>query len=202
MVPLQRLRALFAGGTAGNGQLTAIAASVLLALVAIELATLLNLRSLLTVHAFVGMLLIPLVGLKVASIGWRMARYYLRADEYVRLGPPHVLLRMLVGPVLVLSTTVLFGTGVVLLARGETEGTIVDLHRAAFIAWIGALGVHVLAHVLKVWSLLRRRVNGTAIRVAVVGGVLATGLVLAIATLPQANALRDQVAYRFDRDDD
>jgi hypothetical protein len=202
MVPLQRLRALFAGGTAGNGQLTAIAASVLLALVAVELATLLNLRSLLTVHAFVGMLLIPLVGLKVASIGWRMARYYLRADEYVRLGPPHVMLRMLVGPVLVLSTTVLFGTGVALLVRGETEGTLVDLHRAAFIVWIGALGVHVLAHALKLWSLLRRRVTGGAIRVALVGGALAAGLVLAIATLPQAEALRDHVAYRFDRDDD
>ena len=201
MAALQRLRRLFAGGTAGNGQLTAIAASALLTLVAVELATLLDVRSLLTVHAFVGMLLIPLVGLKLASVSWRMLRYYLRADEYVRLGPPHVLLRMLVGPVLVLATVMLFGTGVVLLARDETEGTLVGLHQAAFVVWIGALGVHVLVHALKLVPLLRRRVPGGAIRAALVGGALAAGLVLAVATLPQAQALREHVPHRFDRDD-
>jgi hypothetical protein len=199
--PLQRVKRLLQGGTAGNGQLTAIAASALLALVAVELATLLNLRSLLTVHAFVGMLLIPLVGLKLASIGWRMARYYLGADAYVRLGPPHVLLRMLVGPVLMLATMMLFGTGVALLVRGETEGTIVTLHQAAFVVWIGALGVHVLVHALKVVTLLRSRVPGGVVRVAVLGGALVAGIGLAVATLPQAQALRDHAPFRFDRDD-
>ena len=202
MSPLQRVRGLFAGGTAGNGQLTAIAASALLTLLAIEFATLLNMQSLLTVHAFVGMLLIPIVGLKLASVSWRMLRYYLRADEYLRLGPPHVLLRMLVGPVLVLATVMLFGSGVVLLARDETSGTLVGLHKAAFVVWIGALGVHVLAHVLRLLPLLRRRVPGGVLRVALVGGAVAAGLVLAVATLPQAQALRNQMElHRFDRDD-
>lgn len=195
------MKRLFRGGPPGNGQLTAIAASALLALVAVELATLLNLRSLLTVHAFVGMLLIPLVALKLASIGWRMARYYLRAEDYARLGPPHVLLRMLVGPVLVLATLTLFGTGVALLVRGETHGTIVTLHQAAFVVWIGALGVHVLAHALKLVTLLRGRVPGGAVRVALLGATLAAGIGLAVATLPQAQALKDHVSFRFDRDD-
>ncbi len=199
--PLQRFRRLFPGGPAGNGQLTAIAASALLALLAVELGTLLNVQSLLTVHAFVGMLLIPPVGLKLASIGWRMARYYLRADEYVRLGPPHALLRMLVGPVLVLATLMLFGTGVVLLARGETHGTIVGLHKAAFVVWIGALGVHVLAHALKLVTLLRDRVPGGVVRVVLLGGALVAGIGLAVATLPQAQALKDHVPFRFGRDD-
>jgi hypothetical protein len=49
----------FSGGSDGNEQLTAIVATLLLVLLSIEAATLLNLQSLLTMHAFVGMLLIP-----------------------------------------------------------------------------------------------------------------------------------------------
>jgi uncharacterized membrane protein len=130
-----------------------------------------------------------------------MARYYRGAQEYVRLGPPHVLLRMFVGPVLVLATLILFGTGVALLVRGETHGTIVTLHQAAFVVWIGALGVHVLAHALKLVTLLRGRVPGGAARVLLLGATLVAGIGLAVATLPQAQALKDHVPFRLDRDD-
>jgi hypothetical protein len=61
---MERMKRLFVGGSAGNEQLTAVIAAVLLLLLAIEGATLLRLTSLLTVHAFVGMLLIPVLGLK------------------------------------------------------------------------------------------------------------------------------------------
>ena len=54
-----RMARLFRGGSDGNEQLTAILATLLLVLLAIEGATLLDVRRLLTVHAFVGMLLIP-----------------------------------------------------------------------------------------------------------------------------------------------
>jgi hypothetical protein len=64
---LRRLGKLLAGGSAANEQLTAVAAAVLLPLLAIEGATLLRIQSLLDVHAFVGMLLLPVVGLKLAS---------------------------------------------------------------------------------------------------------------------------------------
>src|SRR5438067_13916877 len=100
------------GGSDGNEQLTAIVATVLLVLLAIEGATLLNLRSLLTVHAFVGMLLVPVVALKVASTGWRMLRYYLRGEEYVLRGPRHPAVRVLVAAVIVTPTRVLLATGV------------------------------------------------------------------------------------------
>ena len=198
---MQRARRLLPGGTAGNGQLTAVVAALLLVLLAIEGATLLNMRSLLTVHAFVGILLIPVIGLKLASTGWRMLRYYLRAEEYVRVGPPPVLLRALVAPVLALSTFILFATGVALLVRDQTEGTIVGLHQAAFIVWVGALGVHVLVHVLKLPSLLGRRPRGAGLRLAIVAGALAAGTVLAVATLPQASDLRHQARHRFEFDD-
>jgi hypothetical protein len=69
-----RIRQLLRGGSAANEHLTAVVAALLLLLLAVEGATLLHIRSLLTVHAFVAMLLIPIVVLKLASTGWRMLR--------------------------------------------------------------------------------------------------------------------------------
>jgi hypothetical protein len=189
-----RLERLFAGGSSANEQLTAIVAAILILLLAIEGATLLNLTYLLTVHAFVGMLLIPVVVLKAASTGWRMLRYYRHAEEYVLRGPPHVALRVLVSPVLVLSTLVLFATGVVLLVRGEIQGTMVGLHKASFIVWIGAAGIHVLVHALELPRALRRRLPGLATRIAVVAVTVTAGALLAVETLPGADRLQDRAA--------
>ncbi|MDX6410917.1 MAG: hypothetical protein QOE91_433 [Gaiellaceae bacterium] len=196
-----RIRRLFAGGSAANEQLTALVASVLLLLLAIEGATLLQIQSLLTVHAFVGMLLIPLVALKLASTGWRMLRYYRRAEEYVRLGPPHVVLRVLVAPVVVLSTIVLFATGVALLLLDQTHGTIVGLHKASFIVWVGAMSVHVLTRATKLPRVLRHRLSGAALRVAVVSGAVLAGVLLAVATLPAADRLQDRASSNLGFDD-
>jgi hypothetical protein len=197
---MARLKRLLVGGSAGNEQLTAVLAAVLLLLLAIEGATLLRLGSLLTVHAFVGMLLIPIVTLKLASAGWRMLRYYLNGEEYVRHGPPHAMLRVLVAPVIVLSTLVLFASGVALLVLGQTEGTVVGLHKASFIVWFGATGVHVLAHALKLPRLLRARIPGAALRVALVGSAVVAGAVLATATLPGADQLQDRASARIGLD--
>ena len=202
MVFVTRLKRLFAGGSSANEQLTAIVAAILILLLAIEGATLLNLTSLLTVHAFVGMLLIPVVVLKFASTGWRMLRYYRHAEEYVLRGPPHVALRVLVSPLLILSTLVLFATGVVLLVRGETQGTMVGLHKASFIVWVGAAGIHVLVHALELPRSLRLRIPGLAARIAVVAVVLVAGAALAVETLPGADRLQDRAAAHVGFNDD
>jgi hypothetical protein len=198
---MARLKRLLVGGSAGNEQLTAVVAGLLLLLLAIEGATLLRVDSLLTIHAFVGMLLIPVVALKIASTGWRMLRYYRGADEYVRRGPPHVMLRVLVAPLTVLSTLVLFGTGVALLFLDETHGTLVGLHKASFIVWVGATGVHVLAHLVELPRALRARIPGFSVRVALVATVLASGALVAIVTLPSANRLQDRATAHFGFDD-
>ena len=145
------------GGSAGNEQLTAVLGAILIVLLLVEGATLLQLRSLLNVHAFVGMLLIPIIALKIGSTSWRMARYYLRRDEYVRRGPPHIALRALVGPVSCSRRSSCSAPGSRLLVRGETQGTIVGLHKASFVVWAGAFGIHVLAHVLKLPRASSRR---------------------------------------------
>ncbi len=191
---MARLNRPFEGGSAGNEQLTSIVAAILLLLLAVEGATLLQLGSLLTVHAFVGMLLIPIIALKLASTGWRMLRYYLHADEYVEQGPPQLILRVLVAPVIVLSTIVLFATGTALLVLDQRHGTIVGLHKASFIVWAGAASLHVLAHVLKLPRALRANVPGVALRLATVGVVVTAGILLAVGTLPAADRLQDQVS--------
>ena len=183
----------FGGGSDGNEQLTAIIGTLLLVLLAIEGATLLNLQSLLTVHAFVGMLLIPVVALKLASTGWRMLRYYLRGEVYVRRGPPHVAVRALLAAVVV-STVALLATGVALLALDQTHGTIVGLHKASFFVWLGAMSVHVLMRMSRLLPILRQRLAGTALRLGLVGASLVAGLVLATLTLPSADHLQDNVS--------
>jgi len=143
------------------------------------------------VHAFVGMLLIPVVALKLASTGWRMLRYYLRGEEYVRRGPPHVAVRMLVAPVIVVSTVVLLASGVALLAIDQTHGPILGLHKASFFVWLGATSLHVLTRIARLPRALRVGVPGTGLRLALAGAALAAGAVLATATLPAADRLQD-----------
>ncbi len=128
-----------------------------------------------------------------------MLRYYLGSEEYVSRGPPHVVLRMLVAPVVVVSTVFLFGTGVALLALDQTHGQIVQLHQASFIVWVGAMSIHVLTrltHLPAAWG----RLPGRGVRIAVVAGTLAAGLALAVAVLPAVDHLQDNITAhaRFD----
>ena len=110
-----RTRVATGGGVAGNSRLTAVTAGVLLVLLAVEGFTLLSLQSLLSWHIFVGMLLVPIVGLKMASTGYRFVRYHTGDRDYVRAGPPAPALRLL-GPIVILSTAGLFAGGVPLIS--------------------------------------------------------------------------------------
>jgi hypothetical protein len=113
------------------------------------------------------------IAVKLASTGWRMLQYYRRGEEYIRHGPPHVVLRVLIAPAIVVSTVAVFGTGVALLTLDRTHGTLVGLHKASFIVWVGAVAVDVVAHIRKLPRLLRTRVRGALLRVAVVGSARA-----------------------------
>ena len=107
------------GGVEGNERLTGATAVLLIALLAVEGITLLFLGRLLSVHVFVGMLLIPPVLLKLGATGYRFMRYYRRRREYTAKGPPPPIMRFLVAPVLVLSTIGVLGTGVLMIAFGR-----------------------------------------------------------------------------------
>jgi len=136
-------------GVLSNSRLTGGTAAVLLVLLAVEGLTVLQVRGLLSLHVFVGMLLIPPVLLKIGSTGWRFARYYRGAPAYRRKGPPPIVLRLL-GPFVVVLTVLLFGSGVALiLAPHSLRSQILFVHKASFILWFATMVIHVLGHVLE-----------------------------------------------------
>jgi hypothetical protein len=102
-----RRRRLFRDGVDGNARLTGLTAAVLLVLLAAEGLTIPLIHSQLTLHIFLGVVLIPVVVLKTATTAWRFARYYTREPSYLEKGPPPALLRVLVAPLVVASTAVL-----------------------------------------------------------------------------------------------
>jgi hypothetical protein len=139
-----------------NERLTAATAVVLLAMLAAEGVTILAVRPLLTMHELIGVALIPPVVVKLGAAGYRFLRYYQRRPEYVRKGPPHSFMRFLVAPVLIASTIGVLATGVVILALHQHQGIVVGLHKASFVIWFGAAGIHVLVYARRIPALLRR----------------------------------------------
>jgi hypothetical protein len=185
-------RPLFRDGVDGNARLTGLTAAVLLVLLAAEGLTIPLIGSQLTLHIFLGVVLIPVVILKTATTAWRFVRYYARDPSYRAKGPPPAFLRLLVAPLVVASTAVLFGTGVLLLALHPQRGLLVGLHKASFIVWFAAMSAHVLGHALKLPGLVRadvdRRLPGSRLRQFAVAAAIVAGLVTAVATLPLAHS--------------
>ena len=175
------------GGTEGNEVLTIVAASILTVLLAAEGITLLKMDSLLSVHMFIGLVLIPPVALKIASTGYRFARYYAHSRPYVAKGPPSLPMRLL-APVLVATTIGIFVSGVWLLALGHKSDQVLFLHKASFILWAGAFGIHFLVYFPRVarslvadWRGARaHRVPGAGLRGLLVAASLGAGTGLAI----------------------
>jgi hypothetical protein len=190
-----RPRRLTGGGTTGNERLTATTGAALIVLLAVIGVTLLRLRPLLSVHLFVGMLLIPPTLLKLASTGYRFILYYTHNRAYRRKGPPPTVLRML-APMMVLSTAVVFASGVALLFIGpSSRDTLLPIHKVSFIVWSGFFVVHVLGHLLELAPALRADyapaagltsdVTGRAGRTLALTGTIVAGVVLAILVIPE-----------------
>lgn len=135
-----------AGGPAGNTRLTAATGMVLLVLLAVEGVTILSVRQMLTLHVVVGALLVGPVLLKTGSTVYRFARYYTGAEQYRRKGPPPLPLRV-IGPLVILSTVALLGTGIILILLGPNESRLwLTAHQTTFWIWVVLMSVHVLGH--------------------------------------------------------
>ncbi len=130
------------GGAEGNERLTAMTGAVLLVLLAAEGVTLLRLHALLTLHFFLGLVLVGPVLLKAGSTGYRFARYYSGAAPYVKKGPPAIVLRLL-GPVVLATSVGVIGTGVGLALTGPGPNLLLLAHKAFFVLWFGAMTIHV-----------------------------------------------------------
>jgi hypothetical protein len=194
--PRSRSSALLAGGTAGNELLTACTGVVLIVLLAVLGVTIIRIGSLLWLHLFVGLVLIGPLALKLASTGYRFVRYYTHDPEYVEHGPPELVLRLL-GPLVVISTLVVFASGVVLLFGGTSfRSTWLPVHKLTFFAWLAIMAVHVLGHLPAVGASLKAEygpsierydydVPGRSGRALALAGALVLGLVLAVLLIGQ-----------------
>lgn len=177
----------------GNERLTAAVGLVLLVLTIVELWTLLaGLQRFLSWHVFVGLVLLPPIALKLASTGWRFARYYTRNPDYLTKGAPQLAMRML-APLLVALTVVLFGSGV---AMGFLHGNALHvarrLHGPAAFLWTVLLGLHVLVYLRRALATARADATargraksaGATLRAYVVAAAIVAGVCVGVATLP------------------
>jgi hypothetical protein len=157
------------------------------------LATLLfGLQQFLSLHVFVGLVLIPPVVLKLASTGWRFTRYYTRSAAYRLRGAPQLVMRLL-APMLVAATVLLFGSGVAMgVLHGHSLHLARQLHGLASVVWMILVGVHVLVYLRRAMVSAKEdldRASRSAVRGARARGLLlvaaiAAGLVAGAATLP------------------
>ena len=170
-------RAARSGGAEGNERLTAMTGAVLLALLAVECYTIFSIGRLLTLHVFLGMLLLGPVTLKAGSVLYRFARYYTGSAPYRRQGPPAPLLRV-IGPVIMLLTACVFGSGIMLAVTGPSYGppsAWLVIHRISFFAWIFFIVIHVLAYVPRLSRLLAAEARGASVPDGGTGGHAAAG---------------------------
>jgi hypothetical protein len=172
-------------GPDGNRRLTAMTGTALLVLFAAQGMTLLALHSLITVHIFIGLLLIGPVVLKSASALYRFTRYYTGAPAYRRAGTPGLVPRVL-GPVVMATSLTQLGTGVMLALTGPgRSGQWLLLHKASFVIWFGAMSIHVLIHLPQLPRLLTARGTlgapaGRVGRWSLLALALATGVLVAM----------------------
>ena len=177
----------------GNERLTASVGMVVLVLTVVELGTiLLGVHRFMSLHVFVGFVLIPPVLLKLASTGWRFARYYSRNENYLLRGAPQLGMRLL-APLLVAATLVLFASGVAMgIVHGQTLTVARRLHGPASVVWIVLIGVHVLVYLRRalgssvedVSPSSRVKAPGASARVYALTTAVVAGIAVAVATVP------------------
>ena len=181
-------------GVVGNERLTALAGAVLLVLILVELVSSASLHALLPIHIFAGILLTGPLVVKLGSTFYRFLRYYTRSPAFVRKGPPRLPLRVL-GPLLLIMTLVVVGSGIGLVVTGPAQaGLLLPLHNISVLFWLSLIAIHVGTYLWRTprlvvddWSKQAGNlVPGRGLRLGVNLGALLAGAVAAILLFPGA----------------
>ena len=147
------------GGPAGNARLTAWTGLLVLGLFIIEVGTVLDLSRFMSWHVVVGVLLVPTALLKTGTTGWRIVNYYTKRAPYRLAGPPPMPLRLL-GPLVILVTLAVLGSGLALIVLGPLASRTgfltvlgyqvdaVGVHKAAIVAWAGVISLHTASRLI------------------------------------------------------
>ncbi|MEO6885482.1 MAG: hypothetical protein ABI232_04230 [Jatrophihabitantaceae bacterium] len=177
-------------GVENNSRLTSMTGMVLLVMLAVEGYTILDVQGMITLHIFLGTMLVGPVVWKCATTIYRFFGYYSGKPTYVKKGPPHIVLRVL-GPIVIISSLAVLGTGIGLLATHSRDGGfLLTAHQASFIVWVSAMTIHVLGHIqaaaAKSWQELRHRSAGRGRRLVAIVLAITIGVAVAGALLPHA----------------
>ncbi len=184
---------LIGGGTEGNEELTSKSGAILIVLFAVLGITILQIRQLIWLHLFLGLLLLGPAALKLASTGYRFVRYYTGDAPYREKGPPELAWRAM-GPIVVSSMIAVFASGVVLLFEGPRNRALpLLIHKASFVVWLVFMAFHVLGRLPRLGRALRgsdvpRELSGAPSgaprRWSALSGALVGGLVLEPVLVP------------------
>lgn len=182
-------------GVIGNERITALAGAVLLVLLLAEIVSAAILHTLMSIHVFVGVLLVGPLVVKLGSTGWRFLRYYTRSPAFVHRGPPLLTLRLM-GPLLIAATLVVIGSGIGLVITGPRNASLLlPLHGLSVLVWLPLIAIHVFAHILQVprlvaddWSnsSVKNIIAGRGLRLGINLGALLAGAAAAILLFPGA----------------
>ncbi len=166
-----------------------------------------NVRGWIDWHIVFGVLLIPPALVKTASTGWRIMRYYTGSRPYRDAGPPTLVLRLL-GPLVVLFTLAVLGSGVALILVSPDAGrrafvsaagfgvSLLMIHKATFVVWGIVTGAHTLGRLIPALQLTvlrwsdRPRVPGRHRRSATLAAAVVSGALAAVLALSVAGAWR------------
>lgn len=175
-------------GPAQNERLTALDGLLLFVLLAAIAVTILDIKRWLGAHYLVGFLLIPPLTLKLGSTGYRLFRFYSGRKPYRLAGAPPLFLRFVVAPVLVVSTVIVFASGVELWLFGLRFGSVWILaHTLSAVIMMSAVTAHSVAHLGRSFDIIRDEVGAGRgadfSRQSLVLASLAAGAVLALASL-------------------
>ncbi len=138
------------------------------------------------VHFALGLALIPILVVKLASTGWRAVNYYLHRGPYRAAGAPWLLPRLVAVP-LTLAAVLATTSGVVLWAQGTDHRTWAAIHTDSVISLGGMVLVHLAVYLRKALRASARSLAASAINrpervivwallAALVASAIATGL--------------------------
>ena len=132
-------------GVEGNERLTGITGLLLLLPLAVEGFTILRIGQLISLHMFLGLVLLAPIGLKLASTGYRFAGYYSGRAAYRRKGPPPMPLRPGARRRSEHDRDDGLGSGLDAGRAGRPRSAAAD-SQGRFIVWVALTAFHVLAH--------------------------------------------------------
>ena len=181
------------GRVEANERLTAVDGALLFVLLVGLGVTVLFIRPLLGLHYLLGFALIPPLGLKIYSTGYRFCCYYRRDQDFIEAGPPSPLLRFGIAPLLIASTVAVMGSGLELWAFADRFGAWwVSAHTLSAVVFTVTLFAHLLSHLRRSATTLADDfasppVEGAVNRRSVLLACTVLALVLAAASLTYAS---------------